>query len=109
MASALPSAGAGAAASPPPGLETESLGAGLIGYSEPAATTELQVNGVAYTNLPAATASPIFENLTVTLPPSGHALATAILNAFVTGQDRYVCPSGLASPTTNLILGTGTC
>jgi hypothetical protein len=67
------------------------------------------VNGVAYTNLPAPTANPIFENLELTLPSTDHTLATVILNALVANEDRYVCASGAASPTISLTLTNGTC
>lgn len=109
VAEALPSAGTGSVSSPPPGLTTVNLGTGLIGYSLPAAATELQLNGVAYTNLPGSTESPVFEKLQVTLPTSQHPLATVILNAFVANEDRYLCPSGSASTTTSLVLTTGGC
>jgi hypothetical protein len=109
VASAAPSAGFGPASSPPEGLQTEPLGAGLIGYSLPGSTPAYQVNGVAYTNLPAPTANPIFENLELTLPSTDHTLATVILNALVANEDRYVCASGAASPTISLTLTNGTC
>jgi len=109
VAQALPSAGTGPASTPPPGLRSVSLGSGLLGYSLPAANTTLQVNGVAYTNLPAGTASPVFENLAVTLPTSQHPLATVILNALIANEDRYVCASGSAPATTSLVLTTGGC
>jgi hypothetical protein len=109
VAKALPSAGTGPASSPLPGLQSVSLGAGLVGYSLPATDTKLQLNGVAYTNLPASTASPVFENLEITLPTSQHPLATVILNALVANDDRYLCPSGSAASTTSLVLTTGSC
>jgi hypothetical protein len=109
VAEALPSAGTGAAGSPPPGLQSASLGTGLVGYSLPVTDTELQLNGVAYTNLPASTASPVFENLEISLPSSQHPLATVILNALVANQDRYLCPNGSAASTTSLLLTTGSC
>jgi hypothetical protein len=85
------------------------LAAGLIGYSLPGSNSGYQVNGVAFTNLPGPTADPIFESLELTLPTSEHALATVILNAMVANEDRYVCPSGAASPTISLTLTNGTC
>ncbi|HUY56641.1 MAG TPA: DUF4850 domain-containing protein [Candidatus Micrarchaeaceae archaeon] len=109
VAQALPSTGTGTAASPPAGLQTESLASGLIGYSLPDSAAGLQLNGVAYTNLPASTAMPVFENLLVTLPTSEHPLATLILNAFVANEDRYVCHSAASSPTISLTLANGTC
>lgn len=109
VAKATPSAGVGPASSPPPGLQTEPLAAGLIGYSLPGSNSGYQVNGVAFTNLPGPTADPIFESLELTLPTSEHALATVILNAMVANEDRYVCPSGAASPTISLTLTNGTC
>lgn len=109
VAQALPSAGTGSASTPPPGLHSVGLGGGLLGYSLPAANTALQVNGVAYTNLPAGTAAPVFENLAVTLPITQHPLATVILNALVANEDRYICASGSAAATTSLVLTTGGC
>lgn len=109
VAAALPSAGVGPASSPPPGLQTEPLAAGLIGFSLPDSISGYQLNGVAYTNLPGSTADPIFEELELSLPASEHTLATVILNALVANEDRYVCSSGAPSPTISLTLTRGTC
>ncbi len=109
VAAAAPAAGMGPAPSPPTGLRTETISTGLIGYSLPDATAGYQLNGVAFTTLPAGTADPIFENLEVSLPTSEHSLATVILNAVVANEDRYVCSSGATSPTISLALTDGTC
>jgi hypothetical protein len=109
VADALPSSGLGPASSPAAGLQTELLAPGLIGYRLPDAQPGLEMNGVAYTNLPASTDTPIFENLLVTLPAAEHPLATAILNALVSNQDRYVCASGAPSSSISLTLMGGTC
>lgn len=108
VAQALPSAGTGPASTPPPGLQTESLGPGLIGYSL-AANPGLQTNGVAYTNLPETTSDPVFDDLQVTLPLAEHSLATVLLNAFVAQEDRYLCASGAPSATVSLTLTQGSC
>ncbi len=95
-------------ASPPPGFSSDALGTGLIAYSFSDPLPGFQTNGVAFTNLPGASnGSPIFENLTLTLPTDEHSLATMILNEFVNNGDLYLChPSGLGvpPPTTSLLL-----
>ena len=109
LAAAAPSAGLGSEPTPLPGLQTEPLAAGLIGYSLPASLPGDQVEGVAYTNLPAATTDPIFDSLELTLPAAEHPLATVLLNALVANQDRYLCPSGSVSPSIPLSLSAGSC
>ncbi|MGH7643558.1 MAG: DUF4850 domain-containing protein [Candidatus Dormibacteria bacterium] len=109
VAEAAPGAGVGPASSPPAGLVTEPLANGLIGFSLPTLNPADQLNGVAYTNLPAGSTDPIFESLELTLPTTEHVLATVILNALVANEDRYVCASGAAAPTISLALSNGTC
>ncbi|MGH7666437.1 MAG: hypothetical protein ACRENY_01550 [Candidatus Dormibacteria bacterium] len=43
----------------------------------------------------------------MTLPASGHSLATLLLNLLTANQDRYLCPSGSPTSTTSLLLASG--
>ena len=60
----------------------------LIAYQAPSTPGGLEINGVAYTPLPDKTKGNLFMNLEVGLPevglpPSNHALASTILNAYI--------------------------
>lgn len=73
---------------PLPGLVEQPVGDQLVRYSMKSGalvTAGLQVNGVAQTTLtPSSLLTPGFDRLEVALPPQDHALATIILNYFVT-------------------------
>ena len=114
VARAIAGAGQGAAEQPPAGLSSDTLGPGLIAYSLPDPEPGLQINGVAFTTLPGqgnGTEQAVFENLSLTLPASEHALATVILNALAKNVDRYLCSgsSGTAASSTSLLLTNGGC
>lgn len=77
------------------------------GAAEVESTAQGQLNLVTQAG---GTVPAVFENLTLTRQAAEHALATAILNAFVNNEDLYLCQAKSTdgeTPPTSLLLAEG--